>query len=176
MQVGNTKANVIKLDAPGKPAVGKGIQIVLADVGQANGVSQNPESVKAARGAGMGDLVGKLRSMGGTDALAYAEVNGTRILVSVDRILEKIEAAHLDVNSAADQAKIEKVVEGIITHEVGHSLGLDDNDKLKGLTMNKAAPSFSDDIFLGLMKSEFDKVQSSLADRAQSKPGNGPPQ
>ncbi len=166
LQHGNAKAAVSTTSEGRAPAIGKGIQIVLADLQTSSSGSTNPASVGAASDAGVGHLIGKMRSMQGTHALAYAEVNGNKILISVDRILEKIDAERLDLNDPKDQEKIRNVLEHMITHELGHTFGLLDNDSTKGLLMNTNTPSFSDEIMIAKMKGEIEKLSSSISNRA----------
>lgn len=153
--------------ASGAPAMGPGVQIVLADVKATSAGSVNPASVGAARDSGMGQLIAEMRSMTGDHALAFAQVGGNKILFSIDQILEKIQNERLDLNDPKDREKIEKGIERMLAHELAHIFGLDDNESVKGLLMNQNAPSFSDTIFIRKMQGEMDTLRNNVKARAK---------
>ncbi|MBA2685188.1 MAG: matrixin family metalloprotease [Gemmatimonadaceae bacterium] len=87
------------------------------------------------------------------------------IVIALDRLVAKIRAAHLDPDHKDDAEKIEKLVEHVAAHELGHNLGLEDNAVPNDL-MNGDAPSFIDDTLTSIMRSDIDEAEQRLRRRA----------
>jgi hypothetical protein len=155
---GGARARVTSTSSTTRPRFGgSGIHIVLADLATSSTGRQNPKSFEMARSVGAGVLVSSMSGV--KQKVAVSELNGNRTIIAIDRVLEKIDRAKLDINDPSDQAKIIELVEQYLApHELGHLLGLDDNSEFRDLTMNGSMPSFSDEIITAKMRGEMDQI------------------
>ena len=132
---------------------------------------KNQDSIKAATRQGGGALVDELNNV--KNSIAFAEVGGRRVVISVDRILDRVRAEGLDLDDPEDRQKVEEYIERVVVHEVGHTLGLCHEDPCGSKAkrgegeLMKGETSFASRLYRDKSQNDLDKMMNSLEKRVE---------
>jgi hypothetical protein len=143
------------------------IQLMIADISKSQGLSANPDSMKAVGKAGGGDLAGRIQNdkNHGDNDLGRSDSPGAKIVISASNILDKVKAEGLSV----EDSRVASGIQYIVNHEYLHSQGLDDAHD-PHTAMNSQIPNFQDmpaddNLAIGLFSKEWDSLGGEVGDR-----------
>ncbi|MFT3697710.1 MAG: RHS repeat-associated core domain-containing protein [Kofleriaceae bacterium] len=148
-----TKGKMLSKISPSpKPISGKFAHSAIALVNMGSSSSR-----KDAADKGFSNLVTALNKSDGQHDLARAEQGGDKIVVALDRILQKIKDERKSTDNEKDMKDIQNFIDNLVAHEICHNAGCDDNHIDNDL-MNQYAPTLGESLNQKESQSEIDKI------------------